>query len=142
MPSLMRERIESVKAGITAALVFGIAEAGMIFTHGYFGLQSDSLVSLTYGDLGLELGVHLAIAVVSGFLFGVTYRYIIRGDCNPHLQDGAVLAFGLVRGLAAIEGTEFSFLWGLVVLESVVCFTITRLTLDTALKFKLLRPFI
>ena len=143
----MTERIESVKAGITAAVVFGLAETGMIFAHSYLGFQVNPLFSVSQAyvsqnSLVLELIGHIVVAVVSGFLFGVTYRYVIRGDRNPHLQDGAVLAFGLVRGLAVIEGTEFTPWWGLVLLESVVCFAIARLALDIALRLKLLKPFI
>ncbi len=143
----MTERIESVKAGITAAVVFGLAETGMIFAHSYLGFQVNPLFSVSQAyvsqnSLVLELIGHIVVAVVSGFLFGVTYRYVIRGDRNPHLQDGAVLAFGLVRGLAVIEGTEFTPWWGLVLLESVVCFAVARLTLDIALRLKLLKPFI
>jgi hypothetical protein len=36
-------------------------------------------------------------------LFGVTYRYIIQEDSNPQLKAGAVLAFGLVRGLTVLD---------------------------------------
>ena len=44
-----------------------------------------------------------AIAIVCGLLFGVTYRYAIRGDDNFQLKSGTVLAFGLVRGLTQLD---------------------------------------
>ena len=87
----------------------------------------------------------LAIGAVSGFLFGVTYRYVIRSDRNSHLNDGAVLAFGLVRGLALIERnfnlSELLSLGGLV-LQSIVYFAVVRLLLDLAIARKLIKPFV
>ena len=142
MPSLVTERIESVKAGIAAAAVFGLTEFALILTHSSVNFRLFANFQLGQFNSLVEYVQHLVIACISGFLFGVTYRYIIRGDRNPHLQDGAVLAFGLVRGLASIEGTQFTILWGLTIVESVLCFAIARLTLDMALKLKLLKPFI
>ena len=136
------ERIESVKAGTTAAAVFGLTQAALMLTRAYFGIELETGLAVLQNVLSIELATHLSIAVVSGFLFGVTYRYIIRGDRNSHLQDGAVLAFGLVRGLASIEGTEFSLWWSWNLLESLVCFAVARIALDTALKLKLLKPFV
>lgn len=78
----------------------------------------------------------VAIAQLSGFLFGVTYRYIVRQDNNPHLKAGAVGAFSLVRGLAQIEacgsGASIS-LWLLFLLESFALFLGARLALDRAI---------
>ncbi|MDJ0636429.1 MAG: hypothetical protein QNJ34_24845, partial [Xenococcaceae cyanobacterium MO_188.B29] len=82
------------------------------------------------------------IAWISGFLFGVTYRYIIRGDRNSHLNDGAVLAFGLVRGLALLEETTVLSSGSILLIESVICFALARLSLDLALKYKLIKPFL
>ncbi|MEM8602788.1 MAG: hypothetical protein AAGF24_02990 [Cyanobacteria bacterium P01_H01_bin.121] len=46
-------------------------------------------------------------AMASGFLFGVTYRYIKTIEqqtvTNPQLQAGTVLAFSLIRVLTLIE---------------------------------------
>ena len=44
----MTERIESVKAGITAAVVFGLAETGMIFAHSYLGFQINPLFYVSH----------------------------------------------------------------------------------------------
>ena len=81
---------------------------------------------------------------IAGFLFGVTYRYIIRGDRNSHLNDGAVLAFGLVRGLASIENKVITFDWSMVILviQSLICFAIARWLLDLAMAKKLIKPFL
>ena len=89
--------------------------------------------------------MQLAIGAVSGFLFGVTYRYVIRGDRNSHLNDGAVLAFGLVRGLAVVEqNLVLSELLSVLFLvtQSIVCFAIARLVLDLAIARKLIKPFV
>ena len=141
MPSLVTERIESVKAGILAAAVFGLMDALVIFlNHSLRNIAVDwqmwQITSVT------DLALRLAIAISSGFLFGVTYRYIIRSDRNNHLQEGAILAFGLVRGLALIEGTAVTPLWLLLIVESVGCFAIASFSLNSAIKFKLIKPFI
>lgn len=141
LPSLVTERIESVKAGILAAAVFGLMDAiFIILNHSLRNLTIDwqiwQITSVT------DLALRLAIAFSSGFLFGVTYRYIIRGDRNSHLQEGAILAFGLVRGFALIEGTAITPLWLLLIVESVGCFAIASLSLNLAMKFKLIKPFV
>jgi hypothetical protein len=92
---LASERLESVKAGTIAAL----SASGF-----------DSLVTLVASRLPIGLFpldrlavVHVVITGFSGFLFGVTYRYVVRTDRNVHLGQGAILAFGLVRGLSVLE---------------------------------------
>lgn len=142
MPSLVTERVESIKAGILASAVFGLVDGLIILIN--HALESKLTIDLSLWQINslVNLGLHFAIALVSGFLFGLTYRYLIRGDRNSHLQDGAVLAFGLVRGLALIEGTSFTFLWLLFVVESILNFAIARFSLDFALKFKIIKPFI
>ena len=131
------ERIESIKAGslggIAAGIVYGVTIA---FDLAVFHKFSPSLLSL---------GVETSIAIVSGFLFGVTYRYIIRTDRNAHLNDGAVLAFGLVRGLALVDVSEFALsqvlIDGLIVGKSVVMFAIARYAIDYALNANWVLPF-
>jgi len=144
VPSLVTERIESVKAGVVGAGAFTVAE--LIF------FLAQSLAINLFPELGFEAvaidltwAIELAIGTVSGFLFGVTYRYVIRSDRNSHLNDGAVLAFGLVRGLALIEKnlilSELLSLGGLV-LQSIICFAIARFVLDLAIARKSIEPFI
>jgi hypothetical protein len=119
------ERIESIKAGSLGGMATGIVSGVTIaFDLAIFHESFHSLLSLS---------LETAIAIVCGFLFGVTYRYIIRTDRNDHLNDGAVLAFGLVRGLAQVDVSEFvlSQVWidGLIVGKSVVMFAIARYTI-------------
>ncbi|MGF1591554.1 MAG: hypothetical protein ACFCU7_20385 [Pleurocapsa sp.] len=143
MPSLVTERIESVKAGIVGAVAFSVTELVItIVDNLVFHLRELNSVGAMLNWAGL---IHLVIALVSGFLFGVTYRYIIRDDRNSHLNDGAVLAFGLVRGLALIERnlalTELLSL-GILVIQSIIGFAIARLVLDLAISYKFIKPFV
>ena len=141
---IVTERIESVKAGIVGAGAFAIAQTvSMIAKTTIANLIP--IYSTTVTTMNWELLLQIAIGAVSGFLFGVTYRYIIRGDRNFHLNDGAVLAFGLVRGLALVESNLiFSELLPalFIVIQSVICFAIARFILDLAIDNKLIEPFI
>ena len=131
------ERIESVKAGSLGGIATGISY-GLMLTIDRFLLHE-------YSRAFVSLGLAVSIAIVSGFLFGVTYRYIIRTDRNNHLNSGAVLAFGLVRGLAQLNVDEFdlSQVWidSLIVSKSVVMFAIARYILDRALAKSWVLPF-
>ena len=137
MPSLAAERIESLKAGIVGGSSLAIAEVTVILFRIVLLAQIQTF--------GLESFIEIFIATVSGFLFGVTYRYITRNDRNTHLQEGAVLAFGLVRGLALVEGQLNTVGVGLgmfSILQSLIGFAIARWILDIAIAGKLIKPFI
>ncbi|WP_017721334.1 hypothetical protein [Kamptonema formosum] len=143
---LTAERIESLKAGTLAALAlllaFGaIAAASQLLLTKRF----DALAGVLVPPTDLKLPVSLAIAGLSGFLFGVTYRYAIRTDSNPQLKAGAVLAFGLVRGLAQLDVglSASSDFWPFAVLgvESVLLFAAAGTALDWALARGWVRPF-
>ncbi|MEA5464786.1 hypothetical protein [Leptothoe sp. PORK10 BA2] len=137
------ERIESLKAGSIAGAV-GIAISLVLVGLDSFP-QGDSF--LTQAIL-LQAIQRLAIAAVCCFLFGVTYRYIIRQDSNPHLRSGAVGAFALTRSLSQLEGVDLSGLglagiWPLSIpiAESFGLFLTVRLVLDLGLKQRWLKPF-
>lgn len=143
---LTAERIESLKAGTLAAfallLAFGtIAAASQLL----LAKQFDALAGLLFPPTDLKLPVSLAIAGLSGFLFGVTYRYAIRTDSNPQLKAGAVLAFGLVRGLAQLDVglSASSDFWPFAVLsiESLLLFAAAGTALDWALARGWVKPF-
>lgn len=139
------ERIESLKAGTLAALSFTLAYSlTQVVNSLVLAEQFEVLAALHITD-AVNLLVKVAIAGLSGFLFGVTYRYVIRDDKNPHLKSGAVLAFGLVRGLAPVEVeqnlTEAFWSLGILGIESVVCFAIARLSLDWAIHRHWVKPF-
>ena len=140
MPSLVTERIESIKGGITSAVVFAIADLGIVLLNTFtFHLSNVELIPVYSLQDWL---IRAIIAVSTGFLFGVTYRYIVRSDQNSHLQDGAVLAFGLVRGLALVEGKAISLILLVLIIESIISFAIARSALDFALSRKLIKPFV
>ncbi len=144
-PDLSAERIESLKAGILAALSFTLAYSLTAVGNSWvLAEQFEELAALQI-TTAVDLLLKGAIAFLSGFLFGVTYRYVIRDDENPQLKAGAVLAFGLVRGLAPVEveqnlSNTFWFL-GVLGAQSVFCFAIARLTLDFALHRHWIKPF-
>lgn len=137
----LAERIESVKAGGVGALAAGLTYLSLVVLH----FQLHNFPALAQAADRLSLLICAGVALASGFLFGITYRYIIREDNNPHLKSGAVLAFGLVRGLAQVDvGLN---LWSvvlpfvLVTAESIFLFAIARFTLDWALHQGWIKPF-
>lgn len=141
-----RERWESLKAGIVGAIAAGLLFS--LFTLLETKLLTFYLPALLSGlnrPWGIPFLISLAIAMLAGFLFAVTYRYVIRQDQNFHLGSGAVMAFGLVRGLAQVDmGVQAQFApFSLVimVLESVLLFTGLRLVLDGAIAQGWLKPF-
>ncbi|MBV6627143.1 MAG: hypothetical protein KI793_30100 [Rivularia sp. (in: Bacteria)] len=146
-PDLMAERIESLKAGIISALSFSVVFIlasifnQFLLKEYFIELYSSSIITFNWHWL-----ISAGIAGFSGFLFGATYRYIIREDKNPHLKEGSVLAFGLARGLAEIDiGLNFSdSVFPLTVLasESITGFAIAAFTLDWAIKFGWVKPFV
>ncbi|BAU14737.1 hypothetical protein LEP3755_52880 [Leptolyngbya sp. NIES-3755] len=120
------ERVESLKAGVLSA-------ASVMLVFPLTALFNDFLAS-RYASPVMNYWISGAIAIFAGFLFGVTYRYIIREDQNSHLKSGAVLAFGLVRGLAHVEmSIAAQSDWVPIVsyaIESILLFTVARLVLD------------
>jgi hypothetical protein len=142
---VVTERIESLKAGAFAAVSFTLAYGVVLSIDELILAVRWQGISQLQFSLGIDLGVKIAIAFLNGFLFGVTYRYIIRGDRNSHLKDGAVLAFGLVRGCAPIQVFNDLYpgilLLAILAIESIVCFATARFTLDLALQRGFLKPF-
>lgn len=127
------ERLESLKAGVLAGFCVG------------FTLMLLSSLNLWLWGQPLNILVSLPLTTLSGFLFGVTYRYIIRGDDNPQLKLGGIFAFGLVRAFAEIElqlQTQTP-LKQIVILagENLLLFGIAGLILDQALQKSWVKPF-
>ncbi len=125
------ERLESLKAGILAGL-----STGLMFVL-LTGITR--LILPPEEPVRIEIWlISAAIAGLSGFLFGVTFRYAIRTDDNPQLKLGVVFAFGLVRGLAEIEGrlndlTDILPL-GVVGIESLLLFGVAGGVLNWAIQ--------
>lgn len=126
----LAERLESLKAGTIAGGMAAVAEGTIQFLQVLPSIEQGARL-----DLGFWLDV--AIAAFSGFLFGVTCRYAIRQDKNSHLSSGVVLAFGLVRGLAQVNGTVTLAVLQLIVfavLESILLFAIAYLGLSIGMR--------
>ena len=143
---LMEERLESLTAGVIGCISLGLALLSTSFINilwisKYFPILSYEQIDL----VNLQMLLNGMIAGFSGFLFGVTYRYIIRLDANPHLKTGGVWAFGLVRGLTQIEvgwNINNSVLPFLILAgESILWFALAAFVLDTAILRKWLKPF-
>jgi hypothetical protein len=121
----LKERIESIQVGSISALAFLVPY--LLF------LTVDRLL---LGESLTLIGAFVKIsgAIISGFLFGVTYRYVVRNDDNPHLKDGTVAAFALVRGLVPLQlSTDLiadSGRLSLFLGESFICFLSSRLLLE------------
>jgi hypothetical protein len=136
---MTEERIDSLKSGIVGAVAVGITFSFTLILHSFiFALYHENLTILPQLSLNLQDFIRGAIAGFSGFLFGVTYRYIIRADQNVHLQSGAIVAFGLVRGLGQIDVSfSLSQSWvELIILlgESLLLFAVAAVSLDWAIK--------
>lgn len=136
--SIAQMRIDSIKSGLVGAGILGGVASGV------WGIAIVSTLPLPLPQSLLGWLVNLAVALCSGFFFGVTYRYIVRQDDNLHLGSGAVGAFAFVRSLAQIEATwddSFALLtWLLITGESFLWFATARYTLDWAMEKRLLTP--
>jgi hypothetical protein len=121
----LKERIESIQVGSISALAFLVPYLLFLTVDRLFLGGSITLIGAF---------VKISGAIISGFLFGVTYRYVVRNDDNPHLKDGTVAAFALVRGLVPLQlSTDLiadSGRLSLFLGESFICFLSSRLLLE------------
>jgi hypothetical protein len=131
------DRIESLKSGLLGA--FAVLGAFCLATVGNSLIGGQPEI-----DAIVPLAIRSTIALLSGFLFGVTYRYATRQDRNPHLKSGVVLAFGLVRGLAqvdgALDGDRTPLFIGVWAIESLLLFAIAAGVLDWAIDHHWVKP--
>ena len=145
--SLMTERLESLKAAIISGLSFSLVfTVASIFNRFLFNKYFPELDNASIITANWHWFISFGIAGFSGFLFGVTYRYIIREDDNPQLKSGSVLAFGLVRGLAQVDmnlNDSFSILpLAIIAFESILGFAVAAFILDSAITFCWVKPFV
>lgn len=140
-----QERVESLKAGVVGALGAAIAFGAIALINQQWLLPIGTLPEGRLLDDFWQWAISGGIAALSGLLFGVTYRYVIRHDRNPHLNSGAVLAFGCVRGLTQLDaGLHLGSAWLPLLIpfsESLVLFAATRLLLDWGFTQRWLTPF-
>jgi hypothetical protein len=139
-PFTPAERLESLKAA-----VLGGAWAGgvsLLWLLGQPLLSQQALPFLNDGVThlaALTLLVQGVIALLSGSLFALTYRYAVRQDDNPQLNTGVVLAFTLVRGLAAVDGgtaiAQHFWPWLITCGESLLLFGGGAIALNLAFRY-------
>jgi hypothetical protein len=139
------ERLESVKVGLVGAIATGLAFLLTTWLNQFIPIPLDPMVGAIQGLYLPDLVLPGALAGVSGGLFGITYRYVIRQDANDQLKTGAVFAFGGVRGLALVEGglRHGVPLWsiGIPLLEAVLWFAIAALWIELGLGRGWLKPW-
>ncbi len=141
----MVERIESVKAATIGALSIAIAFFATTLINN-FVKQYFSILDAKHVDIqDYRWWISATIASFSGFLFGVTYRYIIRTDNNLQLKVGGVMAFGLIRGLSQLEmgfSLTNDFLpFVALAAESILHFGLAAIVLDIAIQRGWVKPF-
>jgi hypothetical protein len=132
----LEERLESLKAGSITGAIAAIAE-GLFQSLQVYVWPKLALTETAELIVTPAFWEAVAIAGLSGFLFGVTCRYAIRQDNNPHLSSGVVLAFGLVRGLAQVRLDEVTLqdtpLVLFAIMESIGLFAISYLGLSACI---------
>lgn len=140
----MPERLESLKAAILASF-------GAIFAFTIINLIQIKF-SIFSSTFDLYWWLSAAIVLFSGFLFGVTYRYIIRDDNNFQLKAGGVMAFALVRGLVQADAklamvSDINDIFSLakpiavVLAENVFLFGLAAILLDIAIHNSWIKAF-
>jgi len=87
----------------------------------------------------------------AGFLFAVTYRYIVRRDHNFHLKSGAILAFTCIRSVTTIDHELTSLIQlplismalAIIILlvENIVWLAIIQSLIETAIQHKWITTF-
>ncbi|KAJ0736682.1 hypothetical protein HanOQP8_Chr06g0207701 [Helianthus annuus] len=125
----MEEKLESVKAASISAIVGTLASLPFALSH----------VTNMY-----DLTVSSAIFIITCALYGATYRYIIRRDLDDaHLKNGTSAAFGIVKGVATLDGQSSldAFSGAICVSENVIIFFIAAAGLDICYKMGILNPF-
>ncbi|KAL9996110.1 hypothetical protein Hdeb2414_s0739g00941521 [Helianthus debilis subsp. tardiflorus] len=125
----IEEKLESVKAASISAIVGTLASLPFALSH----------VTNMY-----DLTVSSAIFIITCALYGATYRYIIRRDLDDaHLKTGTSAAFGIVKGVATLDGQSSldAFNGAICVSENVIIFFIAAAGLDICYKMGILSPF-
>jgi hypothetical protein len=139
------ERLESLKAGMLAALSLSFAfisttAVNHLFLAKYFVALGSLRVLVNWQWLTSG-----SLAAICGLLFGVTYRYVIRDNDNFQLKTGAVLAFGLVRGLTQLDiglntpGSVLPFV--VMAVESISWFAIAAIALNWVISLGWIKTF-
>jgi hypothetical protein len=92
----MAQRIESAKCLAAGALGGGLAVAPVTYLH-------SAMVS---SNVMAQWELWTDMASLQAALFAIVYRYVVREDENPMLNQGVIGAFVLARTLLAIQVSE------------------------------------
>ena len=160
----LADRLESFKSGFLGAIASVLAFFAIAVLHDFLqnyltGLQP-SMRLINSFELGNPLILFFKLGMIgfSGFLFAVTYRYIVRRDRNSHLKSGAILAFACIRSFATVDRdlsalTDFSssslitFInifalpIAILLLENIIWLAIVQRLLETAIQHQWIAAF-
>lgn len=152
------DRIESFKAGFLGAIASVFAFFAIAILHHILlnhilqkYLTGVKLISSFELINPLILLIKLGMIGFSGFLFAITYRYIVRRDRNSHLKSGAILAFACIRSFGSIDRelpilthlplTQVSLAIAILLLENIAWLAIVQSILETAIQHKWIAAF-
>ena len=146
------DRLESFKAGFLGAIASVFAFFAIALLHHFLQnfLTVQLIISFELGNPFILL-IKLGMIGFSGFLFAVTYRYIVRRDRNSHLKSGAILAFACIRSFSAIDRdlpaltllplVQLALAIAILLLENVAWLAIVQSLLETAIQHKWIAAF-
>ena len=146
------DRIESFKAGFLGAIASVFAFFAIALLHHFLqNFLSVQLISSFELSSPFILLIKLGMIGFSGFLFAVTYRYIVRRDRNSHLKSGAILAFACIRSFGAIDRdlptltllplVQLASVSAILLLENFAWLAIVQSLLETAIQHKWIAAF-
>ncbi len=146
------DRLESFKAGFLGAIASVFAFFAIALLHHFLQnfLTGQLISSFELGNSFILL-IKLGMIGFSGFLFAVTYRYIVRRDRNSHLKSGAILAFACIRSFGAIDRdlptltllplVQLALAIAILLLENIAWLAIVQSILETAIQHKWIAAF-
>ena len=147
------DRIESFKAGFLGAIASVFAFFAIAMLHHFLQDLLTGVSLINSFELGNPLILLLRLGMIgfSGFLFAVTYRYIVRRDRNSHLKSGAILAFAFIRSFGAIDRElsaltllpliQMALVISISLLENIAWLAIAQNLLETAIQHKWINAF-
>jgi hypothetical protein len=150
---LIADRLESFKAGFLGAISSVFAFFAIAMLHHFLQnfLTGAPLINSFEFRNPLILLIKMGMIGFSGFLFAVTYRYIVRRDRNSHLKSGAILAFACIRGFAIIDRElptftllpllQIALAIAILLLENIAWLVIVQSLLETAIQHKWINAF-
>jgi len=95
------QRIESVKSGVVGALSGGIALAPISASHDILFGEGTVANGLAQWEFDTDTGS------LQAALFAIVYRYCIRQNINPMLNQGIISAFAAVRTLSKVQIPDY-----------------------------------